>query len=406
MVLLMIDTSKLPKNLPLPDEEMSAHSLQLSQFIRDVIDKSAGAIPFEQFMHLVLYSPGLGYYSAGSRKFGAEGDFVTAPEISAIFSQCLARNCQQVLAQLAPADILEVGAGTGVMARDILAYLESQQCLPEHYFILEVSADLRARQRESIAVSLPHLLDRVVWLDALPQDGFRGVVVGNEVIDAMPVHLFRLEEEARVMELYVEWRDEENGFAFCDREIVQGELFDSIVRLKENLAADTLYPGYLSEVNLQCQAWLKSIANMISEGVLLLVDYGFPAHEYYHPDRKEGTLMCHYRHHSHDNPLLLLGLQDITAHVDFSALASGGRLSGLDLKGYTSQAQFLLSSGLDNLVAQSDPNDIRRHMALVQEVKKLVMPNEMGELFKVIAMSKNFSDELMGFAQFDLSDRL
>ncbi len=400
----MVDVSRLPKNLPLPDEEMCAHSERLRQAICNEIAQAGGSISFERFMHWVLYAPGLGYYSAGSRKFGEEGDFITAPEVSPLFSQCLARNCQQVINQLGSVDVLEIGAGTGAMARDMLAYLDSENSLPVHYYILEVSADLRARQRECIAESLPHLIDRVEWLDVLPEAGFRGVILGNEVIDAMPVHLFRIADEAKMMVFHVEWRD--GDFAFCEREMGSGDLLNHIVALKKKLGADTLYPGYVSEVNLQSQAWLQSVATTLREGVILLVDYGFPAHEYYHPDRNHGTLMCHYRHHSHADPLLLPGLQDITAHVDFSALASCAQSAGLTLLGYTSQAQFLLSSGLDNMVGQSDPNDIRRHMELVQQVKKLVMPNEMGELFKVIAFAKNFADELMGFSQFDLRERL
>ena len=246
-------------------------------------------------------------------------------------------------------------------------------------------------------------MERVVWLDELPK-GFRGVVLGNEVLDAMPVHLFRFQSDESIAELCVEWDGKE--FAFCDRELTEGELFEHVVRLKKGLGAETLYPGYVSEVNLQSQAWVQSIADALESGVVLLADYGFPQHEYYHPDRAMGTLMCHYRHHSHGDPLILPGLQDITAHVDFTAVALSGQAAGLQLMGYTTQAHFLLSSGLDDMVAQSDPHDAKKHLEITQQVKKLVMPNEMGELFKVIAMAKQYSGDMIGFAKHDMSDRL
>ena len=399
-----MDLTKLPKNLPLPDEAMLAHSQRVSAYLQNVIDQAGGGIPFEQFMQLALYAPGLGYYSAGARKFGEAGDFVTAPEISPLFSHCLALNIQQVLNTIEGASILEIGAGSGAMACDILHILEQQGTLPEYYYILELSADLKARQQACIEASLPHLMEKIQWLEQLPESGFRGVVVGNEVVDAMPVHLFRMEQAQRISEVYVEWQND--VFAYSYREINNGVLFEAIEELKENLDPDTLYPGYVSEVNLQSRAWMKSLASMLERGVLLLIDYGFPSREYYHHDRSMGTLMCHYRHHSHENPLLLVGLQDITAHVDFSSLAASAQNAGMDLIGYTSQANFLLASGLDNVVAQSDPNDIKRHLALVQQVKKLVMPNEMGELFKAIGWAKNYSGNLLGFSQQNMCDRL
>lgn len=400
----MIDLTKLPKNLPVPDAAMQAHSAAVAAMLCDEIERAGGAISFAHFMHLALYAPGLGYYSAGSRKFGEAGDFVTAPEISSLFSQCVARNCQQVLHDLAGGDILELGAGSGAMACDILRYLDEQGSLPQRYLILEVSADLRERQQAYLRAQLPQLFERIIWLDALPQATLRGVIIGNEVVDAMPVHLFRIHEQGQIAECDVAWRNGE--FVFCERTITQGALYEHVLALKESLPSDTLYPGYLSEVNLFSQTWLQSLAGALQQGAILLIDYGFPRHEYYHPDRSMGTLMCHYRHHSHDNPLILLGLQDITAHVDFSCLAQAGGEEGLQLLGYTTQAQFLLASGLDALMAQSDPQDVRRHIALTQQVKKLVMPNEMGELFKAIAFGKGYEVRLPGFSQYDLSSRL
>lgn len=399
-----MDLTQLPKNLPAPDADMLAHSQQLTVHIRQCMAQAGGEIPFEQFMHLALYAPGLGYYSAGARKFGESGDFITAPEISSVFSQCLASNCKAVLDGLGGGCILEIGAGSGAMARDILLSLEEQNSLPDQYFILEVSADLRARQRDLIEVTAPHLLDRVDWLDSLPVSGFQGIVLGNEVVDAMPVHLFRMEDAQTVSEAYVTWQGD--GFAYRYHPKNEGPLFDYVMALKQSLPEDTLYSGYVSEVNLQSRAWMQSLANMLERGAVLLLDYGFPQQEFYHHDRSMGTLMCHYRHHSHDNPLILPGLQDITAHVDFSALAAFGHNAGLNLAGYTTQSHFLLASGLDAVVATSDMSDMRRHMELVQQVKKLVMPNEMGELFKAIAWVKQYDGILPGFAQHDLSERL
>jgi len=391
----------LPSELPDPEPEAQEHSVRLIETINKELPQSGSRMPFDRFMELALYAPGLGYYTAGARKFGEAGDFVTAPEISPLFARCLARQCQQLLEELGGGDLLEVGAGTGVLATDLLLELEVLQMLPDRYFILEVSPDLQQRQRETLMASAPHLIDRVQWLDAMPELGFTGVVVANELLDAMPVSRFRM-SEAGVQEGFVRWADD--AFEHFWDEPVSPALEHAVDALQEQVGRFDV--GYESELNLRAGPWLQSLAQRIERGAMVLIDYGYPAAEYYHPQRNMGTLMCHYRHRAHDEPLILPGLQDITAHVDFTAVARAGVEAGFELKGYTTQAHFLLGCGLDSLLMNSDPNDIKNHMTLMQAVKRLTMPTEMGERFKAIALSKGIESSLIGFSQRDLSGRL
>lgn len=415
-------------NLPPPDTVAQAHSDRLVTLIRDEIKAQGGRISFARYMALALYAPGLGYYSAGAHKLGQAGDFVTAPELSPLFSRCVARQCQQVLAHnlsgLSRGDILEVGAGSGVMATDVLAELEVLDCLPEHYFILEVSADLRQRQQETIALRVPHLAARVSWLDTLPAVGFQGVVLANELLDAMPVHMFEIEarrdthvtgDATEISERYVTWvpcppgsdascTADEGRFIWCHGPLSDARLMQRITRLQDEYGG--FAPGYVSEINLAAEDWLRSIAALLVRGMVLLIDYGFPRHEYYHAQRGGGTLMCHYRHRAHPDPLILPGLQDITAHVDFTALADAASEVGLSVAGFTTQAYFLLSSGLGEMVAAHDPADVRQHLMMTQQVKKLTLPSEMGELFKVMALTRDVDVPLLGFGFQDQRRRL
>jgi len=391
----------LPTELPEPDPDAREHSIRLIELIRAELEQSGGRIPFDRFMELALYASGLGYYTAGARKFGEAGDFVTAPEISPLFARCLARQCEQLLEALGGGDLLEVGAGTGALATDLLLELEALQRLPQHYFILEVSPDLQQRQRETLMARAAHLMDRVVWLDAMPEAGFTGVVVANELLDAMPVSRFRMAESG-VQEGFVRWVDD--AFEHYWDEPVSPGLAHAVAALQEQMGGFAV--GYESELNLRSGPWLQSLAQRIGRGAVVLIDYGYPAAEYYHPQRNMGTLMCHYRHRAHDEPLILPGLQDITAHVDFTAVARAGVDAGFDLKGYTTQAHFLLGCGLDALLMESDPHDVKNHIALMQAVKRLTMPTEMGERFKVIALSKGITSSLIGFSLRDLSGRL
>ncbi len=384
-----------------PNPEAQARSAALLARVSERIAARGGPIPFAEYMELVLYAPGLGYYAGGLRKFGAKGDFVTAPEIAPLFSRCLARQCAEVLAELGGGEILEFGAGSGAMAAGILGELRRLGREPERYGILEVSGELRARQRETLAALVPGELGRVQWLDRLPESPLRGVVLANEVLDAMPVERFRIAPDG-VHELRV---DREGERLIWAEGPAGGRLAATVEHLQRELP-EPLAPGYSSEVNPTLEPWLASVADVLGAGAVLLIDYGYPRREYYHPERAAGTLMCHYRHHAHSDPLILPGLQDITAHVDFTALAQAGADAGLRLAGYTTQAHFLLGAGLAELLADSDPTDVRRHLALTQQVKTLTLPGEMGERFKALAFTREFDAPLAGFALRDLRDRL
>lgn len=379
--------------LPTPGAAAAAHSAALEEEIRRVIAQQGDQISFAQFMELALYAPGLGYYSAGSRKFGEQGDFVTAPEISPLFSRCLARQCAEVLAGLGGGDILEFGAGTGTMAADILQELASLDRLPERYFIMELSADLKSRQEETLRQRAPTCLDRVKWLSALPERGFTGVVLGNELLDAMPVHLFCV-RDGTTAELFVRWKDER--FTLEAGSADDSGLAAALDSLHHEL---NLPDGYCSEYGSQARTWVREVGSFLSAGAVFLIDYGFPRHEYYHPQRGTGTLMCHYRHRAHADPFLHVGLQDITAHVDFTAVAEAALAGGLSIAGYTNQANFLLANGLTELASvHADNNsDLRAQLTTASQIKRLILPGEMGELFKVMALTRNLDMPLRGF---------
>lgn len=377
------------RGLPAPTPEERAHQARLIARIRD--EMGCNALPFSRFMELALYAPGLGYYAAGKRKFGASGDFVTAPELGELFAGCIANQCMELFAQTGARTVMEVGAGSGALAAQLLRRLESLDALPDRYYLLELSTELRDRQRRTLSAAVPHLMDRVAWFDAFPVTPLRGVVLANELLDAMPVEIFRHTDGA-CHRRFVSWT--ERGFAWHD--MPAGDA------LAQRVVALGLTGDYTSELGLAAQAWVHGIAAHIETGALLIVDYGFPRREYYHPQRRTGTLMCHYRHRAHDDPLILAGLQDITAHVDFTAIAETARNAGLDVLGYTSQAAFLLGCGLDRLMTARQGGDARGQLALTNEVKHLTLPSEMGELFKVLALGRNIDGPLRGFA---LQDR-
>jgi SAM-dependent MidA family methyltransferase len=376
--------------LPAPDPAALEHSEKTAGLIRRDIEAHDGWIPFSRFMELALYAPGLGYYSAGMNKFGESGDFVTAPEISVLFGRSLARQAAQVVAETG-GDILETGAGSGRLAFDLLTELEQIGQLPNRYFILEVSADLRQRQQQLLTPFAP----RVAWLDALPAS-FSGLILGNEVLDAMPVDLVAWREDG-VYERGVDWKNGE--FGWNERKLATGELFEHAARL-------ALPPGTVSEIGLAARGFIASLAGMLEKGAILMLDYGFGRSEYYHPQRTTGTLMCHYRHHAHGDPFYLPGLQDITAHVDFTAIAEAGLGGDLDLLGYTSQAHFLLNCGITDLLARFSPEQAGTYLPLAAQAQKLLNPAEMGELFKAIALGKGMDAPLTGFARGDKSRML
>jgi len=375
--------------LPEPTADALAHSERLVQRIREEIGARGGWIGFARYMELALYAPGLGYYMAGARKLGREGDFVTAPEISPLFGETLARQVAQVL-DAGLEEVLEIGAGTGALAASLLTELERLGRLPKRYLILELSADLRERSRDTIAARAPHLMPRVAWLNGLPP-AFRGVVLGNEVLDAMPVHLIRI-ADAGVEEAGVEAAPD-GSFGWAWRPAT-GELLEAARELE-------LPPGYSTEIGLVARGFVRSLADALERGVSIFIDYGFPRREYFHPQRATGTLMCHYRHHAHDDPFFLPGLQDITSHVDFSAIADVGVGGGMALLGYSTQAQFLINCGITDVLSRVPAEDAGRYLPLANQANRLLSPSEMGELFKVIAFGKGYDAPLVGFRSGD-----
>lgn len=382
-------------DLPKPDAVALDHSASLQALIADHIAAAGGWISFARYMELALYTPGLGYYSAGAVKFGAEGDFVTAPEMTPLFGQTLARQVMQVLRQTG-GSVLELGAGRGRLAAAMLEEMQRAGTLPEQYLTLEVSADLKAVQQAYLRSVLPAALyEKLVWLDTLP-DVFTGVVVANEVLDAVPVHLVRKQDGA-LQELGV-GLDAQEGLEMQPRPLTDAALLQTAMKLD-------LPDGYQSEICPQAQALVASLSASLQRGVLLFIDYGFSRAEYYHPQRTQGTLMCHYRHHAHGDVFLYPGLQDLTAHVDFSAVAEAGIAQGLQLLGYCGQAQFLINCGITDLMLRVPVHDLQRYAPLASQAQKLLSPAEMGELFKVIALGKGVRP-LAGFIHGDRSHTL
>lgn len=392
-----------PFDLPAPEAEAAAHSERLVHHIRRQIEAEGGSISFARYMELALYAPALGYYSAGSRKFGAGGDFVTAPELSPLFGACLARQIGDLLAADPSGLILEFGAGSGVLAATLLASLERLGRLPDEYLILELSGELRARQRQTLAARVPALAGRVRWLDTLPT-GFRGIMLANEVLDAIPCERFSI-RAGRPRQLRVVAT--EQGFATHE-----GQELKAATGVVQRCGLAEL-DGYCSEVNPRAQAWIHALGDALAQGVLLLIDYGYPQTEYYLPDRQQGTLRCYYRHRAHDEPFLYPGLCDITAHVDFTAIAEAGLAAGLLVPGFTTQGNFLIGCGLEEvareLQADSDPDSAAgRQLALqlASQIRHLTLPGEMGEAFKVLALTRGIDGPLRGFAFNDQRRRL
>jgi SAM-dependent MidA family methyltransferase len=349
--------------------------------LREKIMVAGGSISFAEFMSFVLYAPSLGYYATGAKKIGALGDFITAPEISNLFSYTLANQCAEIFETLSQKNILEFGAGTGIMATDILIRLETLNCLPTNYFILDISPDLRERQAETIKSRCHHLFDRVEWLNTLPEN-FEGIVLANEVLDAMPVHrLVYANDEFK--EIYVDVDFNE-------------VLKETVLKLPPSREGEGGGGGeYRSEINLSIAPWIKSLYVSMKQGVVLLIDYGFGRGEYYHPERSQGTLMCHYQHRAHSNPFIYIGVQDITAHVDFTSVAEAAVETGFEILGFTTQASFLMGNNILDLLQF---NNKKEQLEVNHQLQQLIAPSEMGELFKVMGLSKNSEIELQGFS--------
>jgi len=387
--------------LPVPDNDAIEHSQKVCARIQKEIIEQQGSINFNQFMELALYEPGLGYYAAGSTKLGESGDFITAPELSSVYSFCLARQCQQVLNTIDQGKIFELGPGTGKMACDILQELERLNCLPNEYLLLETSADLRERQQDRVKKCVPHLEGIIHWLDTLPTNKINGIIIANEVLDAMPVHRIVVHGDF-CEELYVGF--EEGKFVWIKKPLNEKLTLETEKELKT--LVNKLSQGYTSEINTNIHALISSLAEFLQQGVMLLVDYGYPRQEYYHPQRINGTLLCHYRHRVHSDPFFYPGLQDITSSVNFTRVAEAAVDTGLDVRGYTTQAHFLISCGLDEIVKQQESVCGIDSVKLSNQIKMLTMPGEMGERFKVIALTKNIGIPLLGFQFVDLRAKL
>ncbi len=403
---------KHSQSLPEPSTDALEHSDKLIAKICDGIEANGDSISFKRYMEIALYEPGLGYYVAGTHKIGRHGDFTTAAQISPLFSRCIANQCAEVLITLKTKNslkvggcfdsaqqncILEFGAGSGIMATEILLELERQSCLPNTYYILDLSPDLQQRQKQTIESSAPHLLHKVSWLSELPQN-FSGVVLANEVLDAMPVDVFTQLDD-KVYEHHVIWQ--ENN--------LMEQLKPANPSLQEqvlSLEIPTEATPYTSEINSYIEPWLKSLKDCLDTGLVLLIDYGYPHSEYYLAERNKGTLICHYQHLVNEAPLQYPGLQDITASVDFTAVAEAADSCELQVTGFTSQACFLANAGLEYYFKQAldhNPND---QFALAQQIRTLTLPAEMGERFKCIGLTKNYPHELCGFTEFDQRYRL
>jgi len=379
---LSVDTA-----LPPPGEDAAAHSRRVAEHIADAIVSEGDWISFSRYMELALYAPGLGYYAAGARKFGEEGDFITSPEISPMFARCFALQAGQVLKEV-QGDVLELGPGSGVFAADLFEALKEQGTVPERYLLLEVSPDLKARQRELIAKRHPSDIGKFVWIDRLPGK-IRGMVIANEVLDVVPCTMVHRHDNAFLERGVVLT---EAGFAFDDQPIADDEI--------GRRAASVYPPGdydYLSEINFAAEALIRTVASSMEAGLAIFIDYGFPEREYYHPQRSMGTLRCHYRHRFHGDPFFMPGLQDITAHVDFTAMARAAEQGGAEVVGFTTQAYFLISCGLAVLVSAGDPTMTLSKLKGTSAVHRLIGPSEMGELFKVLGFQKGLAGPVLGF---------
>jgi SAM-dependent MidA family methyltransferase len=392
-------------SLPTPSPEALSISQQLANLIQQKIAQAGGWIPFSEFMHMALYTPSLGYYNGGATKFGHAGDFVTAPEISPLFAKTLARQAAQVLLET-KGNILELGAGTGKLAADMLLELQQLNALPSQYFILEVSDHLRQVQRETLQKKLPDdLFKRVVWLQDLPSN-FVGLIFANEVLDALPVHLLVKKNDAW-LERGVAFTEKNSAeFIWQDAPLAEPYLAENLIKYLDKNWQNNLPDGYLTEVSGPAPGLLQLITYSLKQGVILLIDYGFAATEYYHPQRNAGTLMCHYQHYALTNPLINVGLQDITAHVNFSQIAHIAmpcEPTSMRLAGYVNQAQFLINCGILDILSETSPTDMAAYAPLAAAAQKLLSPAEMGDLFKVIALSKNFEAPLIGFKDGDKS---
>jgi SAM-dependent MidA family methyltransferase len=386
--------------LPEPDEESAAHSDRVAEYIRQRIKEEGGSISFAEFMQQALYAPGLGYYVSGARKFGSGGDFVTAPEISPLFGQVLARQIATVLQQLDTGSVFELGAGSGVLAATILSKLSALNALPDKYFILEISAELEQRQKEYLESAIPELAARVEWLSEFPAE-FSGVIIANEVADALPVERFTKmggqlkQDRVKAGRIRFNWLQEDAP-----------ENLKKAVRDIESGIGCRLPDDYTSEVCLALGPWIADLVRCLRAGLVFVFDYGVTQKEYYAADRHDGWLRCHFQHRAHSNPLILPGIQDLTAWVDFSALANAAIDNGAEIAGFVSQAHFLVNGGLQDELADFQSLDAENQLELSRQIKLLTLPGEMGENFKCIGLSRGDITPPAAFHTYDRTHKL
>jgi SAM-dependent MidA family methyltransferase len=382
------------------EEAAAEHGRHMRGYMLEQIAAAGGWLSFERFMDLALYAPGAGYYSGGAQKFGPGGDFTTAPEVSTLFGACVAVQCEEILGRVSAGSILEIGAGSGRLAADVLARLDALQKLPAHYWILEISAELRQRQREHIERHQPRLLERVQWLDGPPEESFDGLILANEVLDALPVARFRWHADA-IEELGVVCLD--GRFAWQGRPATAA--MAKICR-GLSLAGGGWDDGYVSEYCPRMVAFTSAVTRNLRNGAALWFDYGLPRAQYYLPERHDGTLLCHFRHRAHGDPFFMVGLQDITAWVDFTRLAEASREAGFQLAGFTTQAHFLAGTGIDREMQLSAGDDPHQFARLANQARQLMLPGEMGERFKAMAWLRGMQGPLRGFEVKDLRHTL
>jgi SAM-dependent MidA family methyltransferase len=387
-----------PLPVPTTEEQELSHKL-VQQISKEIQQTTQQTIPFRRFMEMALYEPQLGYYVAGKHKLGHQGDFTTAPEISSLYSCCIAQQCQPVLAELDcySAEILEFGAGSGAMAAEILRYLDEQKTLPKQYLILEVSPDLIACQKQRFLHEIPHLIEYIQWITELPKN-FNGVILANEVLDAMPVDLFSITNN----EAY----EQHIGFDGAQLRLHHHPASNSLATAIDNLHIKPHSNHYTSEMNPMISPWLRTVAESLTQGIIILIDYGYTRQEYYHPDRNVGTLLCYYQHRAHGDFLYYPGLQDITANVDFTTIAEAADKAELEVLSFTPQATFLIANGLEQHLIQALEYEPNKQYQLAQQVRTLTLPAEMGEHFKVMILGKKINEGLLGFTGVDSRHKL
>jgi len=378
--------------LPVPDQAAVQQSQRVSQLLRSQIEQADGHLSFSQFMHTCLYTPEDGYYQSTRPKFGSQGDFITAPEISPLFGDCIAHMCADALKQIPAACLFEFGAGSGHLAADILGTLATQYDLYPDYKILELSSALQQRQRETLQRRCPDCYDQVAWLSALPETPFTAIILANEVLDAIPFDRFIIKNQ-QIHELHVVEHEQQFAWQMYPANI---DLNEQIKDLVPHLPDD-----YVSEYAPQSRAWLHSLADLLEQGLMLLIDYGTEQADYYHPQRNQGSLRCFYKHHVHGDPFLYTGLQDITTHVNFTDIAETALKADLQVAGYTTQAYFLLDNGLSQQLEQyASQLKHSEYLAYAQQAKQLILPDNMGERFKVMLLQRNMDDYFApGFKQ-------